>query len=213
MNRKSCFGCGCLVLLIIGAIAIGIFVVAPRVMEKGAVFAGEMIESSKHRAAVESTWQPPSERPDASWFPAAVEKGTLRTSADISTVPELQLDRPGRRGTYRGEKQDIEVIVIPVSDLEREGILDKAASTLADESRHVIKGNTANSSFRISTNTSRVTMRTPGRLYVRLNGDDHTRLWWIKDWLFIFRTTGPEDPDAFAEKYLEAMQPAELEKR
>ena len=213
MNRKVLLGCGSLILLVIAVIAIGIFVVAPRMMEKGKGWLSAQMEESKHRTAIESAWQPPSQRPDASWFPTVVEKWTLRTSTDISTVPELQLDRPGRRGTYRGEKQDVEVIVIPVNDLERDGIFDRAAATLSEQSKRVFKGNTEHGSIRIETGGSQVTTRTPGRLYLRLNGDDHTRLWWIKDWLFVFRTVGPDDSDFFAEKYLEAMRPAELEKQ
>ena len=56
-----------------------------------------------------------------------------------------------------------------------------------------------------------MTTQTPNRLYVRRDGTEHTRLWWIKGWLFIFCTSGPEDPDAFAEKYLAAMSHPELE--
>ena len=209
MNRKIVLGCGGA----LGLIALGIFVIAPRLLQKGKGWLSGQVESTAHRSAIEAAWQPPSLRPDATWFPSVVEKWTRQSSADITTVPELQLDRPGRRGKYRGEKQDMEVIVIPVSDLELDGIFNRAASALADAGRHVVKGNTQHTSFRIETSSSQVTTRTPGRLYLRLNGNEHTRLWWIKDWLFIFQTTGPENPDAFAEKYLEAMKPVELEKR
>ncbi len=183
-------------MFVIGVIAIGVFVVAPRVVEKGKGWLNTQIDESKRRNAIESGWQPPGERPDANWFPVAVDKWTLGVSESISTVPEILLDRPGRRANYRGEKQDCEVIVIPVSDLELQSVFDRAASAL-----------------RTDTGGSQMTTRTPGRLYVRTHGDRHTRLWWIRDWLFIFRTVGPEEPDAFAEKFLETMRPAELEKR
>lgn len=197
----------------IALVAIGISVVAPRMMQKGQGWLNAQVENTARRSAIESAWQPPSLRPDATWFPAVVEKWTLQSSADISTLPELQLDRPGRRGKYRGEKQDVEVIVVPVSDLELDDVFNRAASALNAAGKHVIKGGSDHSSFHIETSSSQMTTRTQGRLYLRLSGDDHTRLWWMKDWLFVFRTVGPEDPDAFAEKYLEAMQPAELEKR
>ena len=213
MNRKFVLGCAGVVLFMIGAIAIGVFVVAPRLMQKGKGWLNAQIENTARRSAIESAWLPPSERPDAAWFPGVVEKWALQSSTDITTVPDLQLDRPGRRGKYRGEKQDIEVTVIPVSDLELDGILNRAASALAEQGKRVIEKRSENASFRIETGGSQMTTRTPGRLYVRLKGDSRTRLWWIKDWLFMFRTVGPEDPDEFAEKYLEAMRPAELEKR
>ena len=195
MNRKILLGCGCLVLIVIGAIAAGIFFAAPRVLQNGTKWFSAAIEESGRRAAVEAAWKEPSLRPDASWFPPVVDGWTLGTSEDFATLPELQLDRPGRRGKYRGEKQDVEVTVVPVSDLELDAIFNRAITTLERAG-----GN-------------RMTTRTPGRVYVRTNGDTHTRLWWLKDWLFIFRTVGPEDPDAFAEKYLGAMSPGELEKR
>ena len=142
-----------------------------------------------------------------------VDKWTLGISEDITTVPELQLDRPGRRGKYRGEKQDVEVTVVPVSDLERDGIFSRAESAFTESNKRVIAGNSEHVSYKIESSGSHVTTRTPGRLYVRLNGDNHMRLWWVKNWLFIFRTVGSEDPDAFADKFLETMTPPELEKR
>lgn len=213
MNRKFLLGCAGAALFMIGAIAIGVFVVAPRLVQKGKSWLNAQVESTARRSAIESSWQPPSLRPDAAWFPAVVEKWALQSSTDISTVPDLQLDRPGRRGKYRGEKQDVEVTVIPVSDLELDGILSRAAATLAEQGKRVITKGSENGSFRIETGGSQMTTRTPDRLYVRLRGDSRTRLWWIKDWLFMFRTVGPDDPDEFSEKYLEAMRPAELEKR
>jgi hypothetical protein len=43
------------------------------------------------------------------------------------------------------------------------------------------------------------------------SGDSHTRVWWLKDWLFFFRSQGA-DPD-IAEQYLKAIAapPAEGE--
>ncbi len=213
MNRKLLLGCGSLVLLVIGAIVIGVFVVAPRVVQKGKGWLNAQVESTARRSAIESAWQPPSQRPDAGWFPVAVDSWTLQTSENITNVPDIQLERPGRRAKYRGEKQDVDVTVVPVAAEEHEVVFDRAASALKDASKHVIDRKTGHGSFHIETSSSHVSTRTPGRFYLRLNGDDHTRLWWMKDWLFVFRTTGPEDPDAFAEKYLEAMRPAELEKR
>ena len=207
MNRKFVLGCGGLALLVIGVIALGVFVVAPRMVQKGKGWLNAQVENTARRSAIESTWQPPGQRPDAGWFPAVVEKWTLQSSADITTVPELQLDRPGRRGKYRGEKQDLEVIVVPVAAEERESVFDRAESALSAKDKHVVAQTTGNPSFKIESGRSHVMTRTESRFYIKLNGDEHTRLWWLKDWLLVFRTTGPEDPDAFADKYLEAMQP------
>ena len=213
MNRKFFLGCGCVVLIIIGTIAIGMFVAAPRAWQIGKTWFNAQLEEASRRSAVESAWQPPSARPDASWFPAVVDKWTLSISEDIATVPGLQLDRPGRRGKYRGEKQDIEVTVVPVSDLEREGIFSQALAALQTSHAQDSDRGSSSASIRTTRSSSHVTMRTPMRVYAEFNGDDHTRLWWLKDWLFIFHTTGPEDPDAFADRFIESMSPTELEKR
>ncbi len=170
------------------------------------------MQDATHRTALEKAWREPGQRPDASWFPAVLDGFTLRTTEALTAMPELQLDRPGWRGKYRGEKQDEEVTILPVSDLERDGIFDRAASMLEANSQRVITGGGDHSSFKITTNSGHLTTRSGNRFYIKVNGDEHTRLWWIKDWLFIFRTTGPDDPDAFADKFIEAMKPVVLEK-
>ena len=213
MNRKSCLGCGGLVLLVIGAMALGVFVVAPRVVQKGKGWLHAQVENAARRSALESAWQPPSQRPEASWFPVAVDAWTLQTSEDITSVPDIQLARPGRHAKYRGVPQDVEVTVVPVAAEELAVVFDRAETALSQKDRHVIARTTGNPSFKIESGQTHVMTRTGSRFYIKLNGDQHTRLWWMKDWLFIFQTTGPEDPDAFAEKYLEAMRPAELEQR
>ena len=213
MNKKFAGGCcGLIALAIVAGIAFGLFSVR-HAFQRGKSWIGAQIDDAKHRSAIESAWQPPTAKPDASWFPAAVDQWTLSISEDIAVVPELQLDRAGRRGKYRGEKQDIEATVVPVSDRERDGIFDRAASAFTESNKRVLSGNTEHSSYRIESTGSHVRTQTPGRLYLRINGESHLRLWWVKDWLFIFRTTGPEDPDVFADKFLESMTPPELEKR
>ncbi len=215
MNKKFAGGCcGIIALAIVAVIVFGLFNVRHAV-QRSKSWIGAQIDDAKHRSAVESAWQPPTAKPDALWFPAAVDRWTLSISEDIAAVPDLQLDRAGRRGKYRGEKQDIEVIVVPVSGPELDDIFNRAPSLLAESSKRVIAGNSANGSYKIAVSSSQISTRTPGRLSVQINGDEHSRLWWIKDWLFIFRTTGPEDPDAFADRFIETMSApaAELEKR
>src|SRR5438046_1111265 len=107
MNKKILAGCGCLVLLIIGMIAAGLFS-ARHILQKGKGWITAQIDDANHRSAIESAWQPPSAMPNASWFPVKVGTWTLSTNEDIAGVPELQLDRAGHRGKYRGDQQDME---------------------------------------------------------------------------------------------------------
>ena len=194
MNRNIQIGCGCLVVILVAVVVLGVLS-GRKVFQKGKSWVSTQMEEAGRRAALESAWREPGPRPDPSWFPGTVGKWTLSTNEGFISLPELELERPGWRGRYRGEAQDVEVTVVPVSDLELESVLDRAKA-LAERG-----------------GGSKMTTRTPGRLYVRVDGNVHTRLWWLKDWLFIFRTTGPEDPDAFAEAYLGAMRAVDLEKK
>ena len=213
MNKKFVGGCcGILALLIVGVIVFAV-VSGPRLVQKGKSWASAKMEEAKRDFAGESAWQPPTAAPDASWFPAKVERWTLSTNEGIPGIPELQLDRPARRGKYRGDTQDMEVTIVPATDLERDGIFTRAKAALENGNTQTMSKSGDGFSIHMETHGSRMTTQTPNRLYVRLNGTEHTRLWWLKGWLFIFHTSGKEDPDAFAAKYLETMTPPELEKR
>ena len=194
MNRNFLIGCGCLAAIVVAAVVFVLFG-ARSVLKSGTSWVSTQMADAGRRAAIESAWREPGPRPDASWFPGTVGKWTLSTSEGFISLPELQLDRPGWRGKYRGEKQDVDVTIVPVSDLEVDGVLDRAKDALE-------RGGGSKTSTRVG-----------HRLYVGLNGIEHTRMWWLKDWLFIFHTSGPEDPDAFADAYLSAMTPNELEKK
>lgn len=194
MNRRFLIGCGLVVVGIAAAIIIAAFVFVPRMAGKAQKWIGAQMAEANRRAAIEKAWRPPSATPDASWFPPTVGEWTLTANEDTPGLPELNIERAGRRGKYRGAKQDLEVTILPANDLEKDAIFSRAKSALESRGSHV-------------------TTRTTGRLYVRIGGEHHTRLWWVKDFLFIFRTDGPDDPDAFAEQFLSAMTPPELEAR
>ena len=194
MNRNFLIGCGCLAAIVVAGLVFVLFG-ARSFWKSQSNWGSTQMADAGRRAAIESVWREPGPRPDATWFPGTVGKWTLSTSEGFMSLPEFQLDRPGWRGKYRGEKQDVQVTIVPVSAEEMDGMFDRAKDALEKGSG------------------SRTSTRMGHRLYVGLNGSEHTRLWWLKDWLFIFHTSGPEDPDAFADAYLSAMVPAELEKK
>jgi hypothetical protein len=189
MNKKVFAGCCGVLVLAAVLIGVALLWLSPRVVEKGKKFIGTQIVDVSRNSAIEGSWQPPSEKPDARWFPTPIETWTLEVHEEIASVPEIDLDRGGHRAKYRGDKQDIDIIVIAANELEREGIYSRARAKLTKNA------------------TNQMTSEFSGRLYVRTGGDNHTRLWWIKGWLFIFRTRGPDDPSSFAQAYLEAMIP------
>ncbi len=194
MNRNILLGCAAVFVALVAALVIAAFVLVPRTVSEAKKWVGAQMEEANRRAAIEKAWRPPSATLDASWFPAAVGAWTLTANEETPGLPELNVDRAGRRGKYRGAQQDIEVTILPVNDLEKDAIFSRAKSALESRGSHV-------------------STQTPGRLYVRTDGKHHTRLWWVKDFLFIFRTDGPDDPDPFAEQFLSAMAPPELEAR
>lgn len=213
MNKKFVGGCcGIFALIVVGVIAFAV-VRGPSVLRQGKAWAEAKIGEAKHEMDRGSAWQPPSAAPDGSWFPQKVGTWRLSTNEDIAGLPELELDRTGRRGLYRGASQDVTVTVVAATPLERDGIFTRAKAALEKGNTRTMNKSGNGVSVNVESHGSRVTTQTPNRLYVQLDGTEHTRLWWLKGWLFIFHTRGMEDPDEFAGRYLEAMGPPELEKR
>jgi hypothetical protein len=105
------------------------------------------------------------------------------------------------------------VTILPVNDLEKDAIFQSRQERVESGGTQVTTGTKGSVSYRVESRGSHVATQTPGRLYVCLDGKHHTRLWWVKDFLFVFRTDGTDDPDAFAEQFLSAMVPPELEAR
>jgi len=213
MNRNVLLGCGLVMFAIVAAVAIAAVLFVPRMVGKAKKWVGAQMEEAGRRTAIEKAWRPPSATADSSWFPTKVGSWILTTNEDSPGLPELNVDRAGRRGKYRGEKQDIEVTILPVNDLEKDAIFSRVKTALESGGTQVTTGTIGSGSYRVETRGSHVTTQTPGRLYVCIDGTHHTRLWWVKDFLFIFRTDGPDDPDAFAAEFLSAMTVPELEAR
>lgn len=188
MNKKLATGCGVLLVLLAIIIGIGIYAV-PKLVRKAKVAIKSNIEESNRLAAIESKWRPPSAAPDASWFPKQVENWQLTTQETSTGIPALNIERAGQYGAYRSGAEVVEVNVVTANDLEKDALFSKAQAAL-------------------STGT-RVSSSSGNRVYVRLNGNDYTRMWWIKNWLFIFRSHGGSDPETFMEAYMKAMNAAE----
>ena len=188
MNRKLAIGCGVLLLLV--AIVIGLCIYAvPKLVRKAKVAIKSSIEESNRLAAIENKWRPPSAAPDASWFPKQVGSWQLTTQEVSTGIPRLNIERGGQYGAYQSGAEVVEVNVLAANDLEKDALFSKAQAALSGGTR-------------VSTSSG-------NRVYVRLNGDDYTRMWWVKNWLFIFHSHGGSDPEAFMEPYMKAMQAGE----
>ena len=130
MNRKVLIGCAAVVVAVVALIVVAVFSFAPQAFQKGSGWVKGIVADVNRRSAIEEAWKPPGAAPDAAWFPSTVEGWTLSVSEEVTALRELNLDRVGRRGKYRGDKQDIEVTVVPANTLERDGIFTRAEAAL-----------------------------------------------------------------------------------
>jgi hypothetical protein len=187
--KKVAIGCAAVLVLI--AIAIGLLIhQAPLWIKKGQSVIGQAMATEMRVSALESDWQPPAATLNDAWFPAAVGEWRLERSEPTNGFPELGLDRAGERAAYRSGAGTLDVMILPVTELERPGVMEKVTTALADGARGANGG------------TSRTTTTRGNRTHLRFGTDDHTRFWWLKGWLFVFRARGPADREDFPEEFL-----------
>lgn len=184
MKRK--FAMGCAIVLLLGVIVTAVLIsTAPKLVRKvGNWFSASMAEANR-LAAVEKKWQPPSDTVQTDWFPPRVGEWSLAGASKVDVVPELNLKRPSAEATYvNGRDGKITVTIVPVSKSEHESLLHEAGEKLGEKSNSVA-------------------IKVLNGAYVVPN--HNTRLWWIKEWLFMFHSAGAEDPGDFTEAFIPAM--------
>ncbi|MEA3213266.1 MAG: hypothetical protein QOE70_6323 [Chthoniobacter sp.] len=204
MNRKIVIGCA--VVFIMFAILVGVAMVQlPRLFEKGKGWFLATLAEQQRIDKLEAAWKPPSPNVDATWFPAELGEWKLDRSAPIPGVPELDIPRGGYHASYSSSRGSVQVEVVAANDLEKETLLRRAQDALskaadAEETTTRVGGVTVTS----KNGSSRMTSSMGSRTHVQLKGDEHTRFWWVKGWLFIFRARGAADSETFPQKLLEA---------
>jgi hypothetical protein len=151
--------------------------------------AKNVLAEEQRLSAFENAWTPPSASPDASWFPEQVGEWKRTTQGESTGIARLHIERAGRSGEYRFGAEVVEVNVMAANDSEKHELFSSAQTGPSG-------GGTTVSSW------------TGNRSYLRLNGDDYTRCWWMpKGWFFIFHSRGG-DPKEFVESYLKAIDAA-----
>jgi hypothetical protein len=133
------------------------------------------------------SWMPISPKPDASWFPAKVGNASLQSSAPFKSLTELNVTREGYGAIYSTGTGRTEISVVAANDLEQETLTARIKAALT------------------AGTTSKYESHSGTRHHIRTGGDDHTRIWWVKGWLFIFRDRAGEDPDEFSKEFLRAI--------
>lgn len=206
--KKSCaiIGALFLVLLVTG---IGLLVMkAPQWWEKGKKLVFATIAEEQRISTFEAEWTAPSAKPDAKWAPATIGSWRLKEVSGVTGWPELNVTRAGQRMIYENGPQTCEIGVVAANDLEKEVLVKRILDATKDAGN---KPTTVGSGpVTVSTGTSQTTTTMGNRSHVR-SGNHHTRVWWLKDWLFFFRARDI-DPD-IGEEYLRAIsaQPAVAE--
>lgn len=93
----------------------------------------------------------------------------------VTGWPELNVTRAEQRMIYSNGSRTLEIGVVAANDLEKEVLVKRileAAKEAGSSNRTITMGN---------------------RTHVE-SGSQHTRVWWLKDWLFFFRARDV-DPD------------------
>lgn len=179
--KKSCLVIGGLFLLLLTAGIATLVMRAPQWWEKGAKFVQGVIAEQERIERFESDWTPKSNQPDAAWAPAALGEWKLIQTESVSGWPDLKVTRPGQRMVYENGGKRLEIGVVAANDLEKEVLIERIVEAAQQPS------------------TGNMTSTRGNQTHVR-SGPRHTRIWWLKNWLFFFRSTDV-DPDV-GEAYL-----------
>jgi hypothetical protein len=190
MNRKFAIGC-CLVLLFVAIIAGALIIAAPRLGRMASDWISTNTAEVNRLAVLEKKWQPPSESIQTDWFPARLGEWSLVGASKIGAVSELKLTRAAGEATYvtsRGRR--VKVTIVPVSKSEKQTVVDDTAEMLRKEESGLSVTKVVDDDYALIS-TSR------------------TRVWWIKEWLLMFRSA-TEDPREFAEAFIAATSSSRL---
>lgn len=203
--KKSCAIIAAVFLVLLAG-GIGLLVMkAPQWWAQGKKLVADTMAEEGRVASFEAGWTPPSAKPDAKWAPATIGSWKLKQATEVPGWPELNVTRAGQRMIYENGPRTIEIGVVAANDLEKE-VLVKRILDAAKEA-----GNpTAHGSIKLNASTGHSTTTMGNRTHVQ-SGNHHTRVWWLKDWLFFFRAQDV-DPD-IGEEYLKAISGTTAEGR
>jgi hypothetical protein len=194
-------GCGIAAFCLFLMVVVGGFFVASRVVSW--VWGGVQSHFEEERAwdEVARTWRPPPADDVERIFPQAV--GDFRRSqldSDLD-IPDLGFqDLEGHHARYdRGEEQ-VDVIQLEASSVEKEDLFKQALATIQPEQN---KGVGPSPGKRRHTSSWVYGSAESPRVSSWLGpGDLRGVLWYHKGWLFVARTDGVGDPEAFLKRYL-----------
>ena len=144
-----------------------------------------VIAEETERQKLASDWQPPARDagPDK-LFPARIGEFELASHDDKAAIPEFKFDLPGRHAAYRSPQGQVDVFIYQVSELEREALLRRVDDAYE------------------SSKAGRRITKTPYRAYYSSPEFHQNHFWWMKGWLFAFRSRDEQDREPFVMAYL-----------
>lgn len=202
MNKSCAIGCAA-ILIFFAALAAMLIVKGPAWFASGKGKVMKLIAEEQRISSFESAWAPPSSKLDQQWAPPEIGEWKLKQLETVAGWPDLNVAVPGQRMIYENGEQIIEIGVVAANELEKETLIQRIKEALEAGGR---SSRQFGSGVSVTTSGSRTTTQMGNRIDVKINDTNRTRLWWLKDWLFFYRTQNAEDLGSFAEQYLRAIQ-------
>ena len=194
--------------LLLVAIIVFLIVKTPRLLESGKAWVERWIAEEQRVTAFEQEWQPPSAKPDSTWFPATVGERRLERSSPTTGMAEMSLNRAGYSATYRSAAGSVAIDVVPIAETEKSDLLEKARDSIGRRRIEDASLKVGGAEVSFSHGQNRISTGSGNRSHVTIDAVDHVRLWWVNGWLFIFRARGGADSEAFPEEFLRVIDKA-----
>jgi hypothetical protein len=151
------------------------------------------------RQQIVSDWQPPAQPLDSDkFFPPKVGSYRLETDDNRSDIPELFLSTKGRHAVYRDGSSRVHVYVYPMTKSQMNEVFRQIHLDF-----ELKAGSGGFASWSVPE---------PGKFGTQAFGHVRTTrwkwhrnyLWYVKQWLHVFRTTDGQDHEPFVRAYLKA---------
>jgi hypothetical protein len=193
MGKKILIGCGVTAFLGVLGIIGAIVFIGPKLFE----WMNEQIAEEQKRQQLVDGWQPPAKESGPEiLFPAEVGVARLRSQDEKAAIPVLKIDLKGRHAVYRVGAHDVDLFVYQVTNLEKEALFRRVEDVYRDDEEGY----------------KRLT-KMGYRCYYGSSKHHQNHLWFLKGWLFIFRSDAGEDQEPFVKDYLTALGQPQPEAR
>lgn len=149
---------------------------------------------SRMRRELASAWQaPPKDVTPEKFFPARVGDYRRISRDKNAAIPDLRIHVEGLRAIYRSGESEIQVHAYRVTRLETEALFARIKELYEAENQIGFKRY-----------TSKLQEKGYARCYVSSPDLGKNHLWFIKDWLLVFRTEDSEDREPFVWDFVKA---------